>query len=182
MFIFVISITCTLFLTACKNDKSNYSVKREQRQDGLDIAERGNSLNLLNNEITDKEDIFTREQQAKSSIAAHQARELMQVIENETETISSESAYPDYFAGIYLDDNFDLVLVITEDTPEKFRRMAEERVKGVKLHLQRGDFSLNELKETQEKLNDFFIDSAPESIRDNLISVGLNIKTNRITI
>lgn len=156
-FLFVISFICILFIVSCDNEKSN-------------------------NRVSDNEKISIEEEQVKSSIAAKEARELMQVIENEPGTRSSGSAYPDYFGGIYLDDNFDLVLVIVDDNPEKYRSMAETKVKNVKLNLQKGEFSMNELKEIQGKLDDFFHNSAPKSIMDNLISASLKIKLNRIVI
>ncbi len=154
---FVIPIICIILFASCDNDRSN-------------------------NKAVDNEEITKEEQQAKASIAGKEARELMQIIEKGPGTRSSESDYPDYFGGIYLDENFDIVLVIVDDTPEKFRSMAEEKVKSVKLHLQKGDFSLNELKKIQEKLDDFFRNTAPKSIRENLISAGLDEKANRIYV
>ncbi|WP_298650667.1 hypothetical protein [uncultured Proteiniphilum sp.] len=130
----------------------------------------------------DNEGITKEELQAKARIAGKEGRELLQIIEKKPGTRSSGSAYPDYFGGIYLDENFDIVLVIVDDNPEKFRSMAEEKVKRVNLHLQKGDFSLNELEKIQEKLDDFFRNSAPKSIKDNLISAGIEVQANRISV
>ena len=153
---YMIPIIGIILLASCDNDRSN--------------------------KADDNEGITKEELQAKARIAGKEGRELMQIIEEEPGTRSSGSAYPDYFGGIYLDENFDIVLVIVDDNPEKFRSMAEEKVKSVNLHLQKGDFSLNKLEKFQEKLDDFFRNSAPKSIKDNLISAGIEIQANRISV
>ncbi|WP_286845414.1 hypothetical protein [Proteiniphilum sp. UBA5346] len=153
---YMIPIIGIILLASCDNDRSN--------------------------KADDNEGITKEELQAKARIAGKEGRELMQIIEEEPGTRSSGSAYPDYFGGIYLDENFDIVLVIVDDNPEKFRSMAEEKVKSVNLHLQKGDFSLNKLEKIQEKLDDFFRNSAPKSIKDNLISAGIEIQANRISV
>lgn len=154
--LFVIPILSILLFASCDSDSSNSKPVSEEK-------------------------ITKEERQAKAGIAGKEARELMKIIE-EPGTRSSESAYPEYFGGIYLDENFDIVLVIVDDNPEKYRSMAEDKVKNVKLHLQKGDYSLNELKKIQEKLDDFFRNSASKSIRENLISAGLDEKANRIYV
>lgn len=122
------------------------------------------------------------QKKAKSTVASQEIRALMGEDIEEKATRSPQSAYPDYFGGVYLDENFDIVMVIVGQNPENFRKLAEEKVKHVKVYLKKGDYSMNQLLDTDNKLTDFLRNTASKSIRENFVVAGLNEKENRIII
>lgn len=121
------------------------------------------------------------QKKAKETVAIQEIGALMQNIEREN-TRSGNANYPDYFDGIYLDDKFDIVMIVVGQNPENFRKMAEEKVKQVKIHLKKGEYSMNQLIKTKDRLDNLMKNLSSVSIRNNFISVVLDEKRNRINI
>lgn len=121
------------------------------------------------------------QKKAKETVAIQEIGALMQNIEREN-TRSGNANYPDYFGGIYLDNKFDIVMIVVGQNPENFRKMAEEKVKQVKIHLKKGEYSMNQLIKTKDRLDNLMKNLSSVSIRNNFISVVLDEKRNRINI
>lgn len=128
------------------------------------------------------EEKIVKQETAKGLFAGDQARTLLKAIKNSPYTKSAGEEYPDFFEGIYLDKDFNINAVISDDNLEKYKSFIEEEVKTVRVFLRKGDFSFNELKQAQKRLDYFLSNQAPKDIRDNFISAGLNEEVNRICI
>ncbi|MDO5665852.1 MAG: hypothetical protein Q4G63_11440 [Bacteroidia bacterium] len=128
-----------------------------------------------------KEDVIKHN--LKGRVAHKESNELEDAIIKESSTRTTGLKYPDFYGGIYLDENFDINIVVKDSNIDYYKKIIEGIVKSTPYHIHKGEFSLNSLNKVQDKITDVLSNNPPpKHIRENISVIGYSIRLNRVVV
>lgn len=100
-----------------------------------------------------------------------------------TRSGETEPVYPDYYGGLYVDDNRDII-VLSKDDDAFVRSDLTNRMATDCYIVKECDFSYNELQSIFGEITEFWLNPANDNLfkEVSLVSFGINDVTNRVQI
>lgn len=94
-----------------------------------------------------------------------------------------QSLYPDYYGGVYVDDNRDII-VLSKDVNASVRSDLTKRMATDVYKVKECDYSYNQLQTLFEEITQLWLNSNNDDLFDavSLVSFGINDFTNRVQI
>jgi len=99
-------------------------------------------------------------------------------------TLRSAEAYPDYYAGSYVDDDGELVVLVKEDTADNIATI-KLLTSNPDIQTKKAHYSLNELKGVKNEIAKYFdmdTTGATKEIVDSIVGVGTDEMNNRVNV
>lgn len=97
---------------------------------------------------------------------------------------SGELIYPDNFGGMYVNEQGELVVLVSEEITENVRSSYVLRAGSDKFIIKSCEYSYNELSEVKSKLDEFFLDENNWKLMDELewYSLWISDSENRVIV
>lgn len=100
-----------------------------------------------------------------------------------TRSGGTDPIYPDYYGGMYVDDNRDIIVLVKKDE-SSFRSDLTKRMATDLYIVKECDYSYNELQSLFEEITQFWLNPNNGDLFKSvsLVSFGINDLTNRVQI
>ena len=124
----------------------------------------------------------TRQQSSNDKTLSEIAQTLeMSFASKVTRSYTGEMNYPDYYGGVFLDKDGKLI-VLTKGDCELYRQELTTRAASNNFTIKPCDYSLNELLEVIDELNQYMENNQPMCEELQLYSFGLKTDINRVYV